>query len=148
MASSTWEERARTLNEAGYARYDEHTSTMLGETTEMLLDRYGGDLRDLKEEAGRDPDEERRLLKQFKGIGDVGVDIFFREAQVAWAELFPFADRRALEEAGKLGLKGGVRELVRLTGDRDFPRLVAALVLVRSAGDHGEVLEEAGRSGS
>lgn len=34
----------------------------------------------------------------------ISTDIFFREVQVAWDELFPFADRRALEGAGKLGL--------------------------------------------
>ncbi len=45
MASSTWQERGPTLNEAGYARYDERTATMLGETAGMLLDRYSGDLR-------------------------------------------------------------------------------------------------------
>ncbi len=145
MAGSTWEERARTLNEAGYARYDERTSTMLGETAEMLLDRYGGDLRNLREEAGREPDEERRLLKRFKGVGDVGVDIFFREAQAAWDELFPFADRRALQGAKNLGLEDDPSSLARLVGDHDFPRLVAALVRVELEGDHDEVLEEAGR---
>lgn len=145
MAGSTWEERARTLNEAGYARYDERTSTMLGETAEMLLDRYGGDLRNLREEAGREPDEERRLLKRFKGVGDVGVDIFFREAQAAWDELFPFADRRALQGAKNLGLEDDPSSLARLVGNHDFPRLVAALVRVELEGDHDEVLEEAGR---
>jgi endonuclease III len=143
MAASTWEERARTLNEAGYARYDERTSTMLGETAEALLERYGGDLRRLREEAGRDPDEERRLLKEFKGIGDVGVDVFFREAQVSWNELFPFADRRALEEAGKLGLREDAGSLLRLVADEDFPQLVATLVRVRLEGDREEILEEA-----
>jgi hypothetical protein len=29
----------------------------------------------------------------------VGAVIFFREARVAWEELFPFADRRVLEGA-------------------------------------------------
>jgi hypothetical protein len=43
-------------------------------------------------------------LKEFKGLGDVGVDIFFREVQVAWQELRPFADRRTLDAAGRLGL--------------------------------------------
>ncbi len=145
MAGSTWEERARTLNEAGYARYDERTSTALGETAEMLLDRYGGDLRNLREEADHEPGEERRLLKRFKGIGDVGVDIFFREAQAAWDELFPFADRRALQGAKNLGLEDDPSSLARLVGDHDFPRLVAALVRVELEGDHDEVLEEAGR---
>jgi endonuclease III len=145
MASSSWEERARTLNEAGYARYDERTATMLGETAEMLLDRYRGDLRKLREEAGRDPGEERRLLKEFKGIGDVGADIYFRETQVAWDELFPFADRRALQGAKDLGLPDDPSSLARLVGDRDYPRFVAALVRVRLEGDRDEVLEEAER---
>jgi hypothetical protein len=42
-----------------------------------------GDLRRLRAEAGQDPRQERRLLKAVKGLGEVGVDILFREAQVA-----------------------------------------------------------------
>ncbi|HEX6384836.1 MAG TPA: hypothetical protein VF177_09215 [Anaerolineae bacterium] len=143
MASSTWEERARTLNEAGYARYDERTSTMLGDTAQMLLDRYDGDLRNLRDEASRDPENERKRLKAFKGIGDVGADIFFREVQVAWDELFPFADERALETAQELGLPGDAAALVQLVGDKDFPRLVAALIRVRLEDDVDELLAEA-----
>ena len=94
MADAPWDERARVLNESGYARYDERTSTALGDTAQLIVDRYGGDLRRLRCAADRDPTVERRLLKQCKGIGDVGVDIFFREAQRTWAELYPFADRR------------------------------------------------------
>ena len=92
MASATWRS-APILNRSGYARYDESTSRMLGETSRMLLDRYQGDLRKLREAAGRDPQEERRLLEEFKGIGDVGADIFMREVQLVWDELYPFADR-------------------------------------------------------
>ena len=145
MAESTWEQRAKTLNEAGYARYDERTSTMLGDMAQLLLDRYGGDLRKLREEADREPERERKLLKEFKGIGDVGADIYFREAQAAWEELFPFADRRALEGAKELGLEDDAEALLRLVEDRDFPRLVAALVRIKLEGDQDEVLEEAGR---
>ncbi len=146
MADSSWEERARILNEVGYARYDERTSTMLGDTAQLLLDRYGGDLRKLREEADREPERERELLKEFKGIGDVGADIFYREAQVAWDELAPFADRRALEGARKLGLGDDTGALFRLVGEKDFPRFVAALVRVGLEGDHDEVLEEARQS--
>src|SRR5215217_6068400 len=103
LAESTWEQRVKALDEAGYARYQERTATMLGELTDLLLERYGGDLRKLRDEADRDPKAERRLLKEFKGLGDVGVDIFFREVQAAWDELLPFADRRALHAAGRLG---------------------------------------------
>ena len=40
----------------------------------------------------RDPADERELLKDFKGIGDVGVDIFFRDVQTEWAQALPSAD--------------------------------------------------------
>jgi hypothetical protein len=130
MVEASWEERARALNGAGYARYDERTSSMLGETAQLLLDRYGGDRRRLRAEAGRDPGVERRLLKQFKGIGDVGVDIFFREAQRSWSELYPFADRRALQAAERLGLSPDTRGLTRLARGDDFVRLIGGLVRV------------------
>ena len=84
LAATSWRERVRVLNRHGYARYDERTASMLGDACELLLDRYRGDLRRLRAEAGRDPRQERRLLKEVKGLGEVGVDIFFREAQVAW----------------------------------------------------------------
>src|SRR5215218_2560391 len=116
LAEATWAQRVRVLNRSGYARYDESTSRMLGDTCTLLLERYRGDLRRLREEAGRDPERERALLKEFKGIGDVGVDVFFREAQVAWEELQPFADRRALQAARRLGLGSDARALARLAG--------------------------------
>jgi hypothetical protein len=145
LASATWARRVRVLNRAGYARYDESTSRMLGDTCALLLERYRGDLRNLREEAERDPKRERRLLKEFKGLGDVGVDIFFREAQVAWDELRPFADRRALDAARQLGLGSDVEALARLVdgGPQDFARLTAALVRVRLERDAEAVLAAA-----
>jgi hypothetical protein len=143
MAAATWEQRTRTLNQAGYARYDESTSRMLGDTAEMLLDKYGGDLRRLRDAAERDPGRERALLKECKGIGDVGADIFCREAQVAWDELFPFADRRALETAGRLGLEDDAERLAGRVSRKDYPRLLAALVRTRLAKDFDGVLEAA-----
>jgi hypothetical protein len=145
MAGATWEERTKTLNQSGYARYDERTSRMLGDTAQLLLDEYGGDLRKLREAAEHDPAKERALLKRFKGIGDVGVDVFFREAQLVWDELFPFADRRALAAAKKLGLDDDAAKLAKRVAKRDFPRLVAALARVDVSGDHDAVLEHAAR---
>jgi endonuclease III len=144
MAATPWERRVRVLNQHGYARYDERTATMLGDACALLLDRYGGDLRQLRDEAGRDPGRERGLLKQVKGIGDVGVDIFFREVQVAWEELYPFADARALDAAKQLGLGGDVAKLADGRDHERFTRLVAGLVRVRLARDYDEVLAAAG----
>ena len=88
----------------------------------MLLDRYQGDLRKLREAAGRDPQEERRLLEEFKGIGDVGADIFMREVQLVWDELYPFADRRGLSAAARLGLGDSAQALSAFVDRADFPR--------------------------
>ncbi len=69
----------------------------------------------------------------------MGVDIFFREAQVGWEELFPFADRRALDAAGRLKLGRDPEALAKLAGERDFPRLVAALVRTELEDDYGAI---------
>lgn len=69
LAASTWKQRVEALDAASYVRYDERTATMLGETAQMVLDDYRGDLRNLREAAGRVPSRERELLKKFKGIG-------------------------------------------------------------------------------
>ena len=143
MAASTWEERTHVLNGAGYARYDESTSTKLGEAGGLLLDRYDGDLRRLREEAGRDAGNEHRLIQQFKGIGPVGADIFCREMQVAWSELYPFVDAIALDTARQLKIKDTARNLATLVERDNFPRLVAALVRTHLAGDYDEVKRQA-----
>jgi hypothetical protein len=127
MAKTTWEQRVQVLDRAHYVRYDYSTATYLGDTTNLLLQKYKGDLRNLREAAERQPDRERQLLKEFKGIGDVGCDIFFREAQAVWDELYPFADRRALKAAQTLGLGSTPAELAKLIRRDEFVRLVGAL---------------------
>lgn len=142
LARTTWQERVTALDEGGYVRYDERTSTMLGHDAELLIDRYDGDLRKLREEAARDPARERALLMELKGIGEVGVNIFFREVQLVWPELFPFADARTLADARSLRLPAtphSLRTLVR--GRRDFVRLVSALVRLRLEHKHEDLRE-------
>ena len=139
MAAASWQDRVDVLTAHGYKRYDESYARMLGDTAEHLLADYGGDLRKLRAAAGQDPQEERRRLKAFKGLGRVGVDIFCREAQLAWRELRPFADRKALKAATRLGLPETAAGLARLVPKRDFPRLVAALVRTDLAKDYDAI---------
>lgn len=139
MARTTWRQRTNLLNRSGYARYDESTSRMLGDTSEILLDEYGGDLRKLRERAERDPAAERRLLKEFKGVGDVGVDIFFREVQAAWDEVFPFTDKRALKAAGRLKLGRDAEALARHVSRKDYTRFIAGLVRIDMMKAYDEV---------
>lgn len=64
---------------SGYARYDESSATRLVEMAHAVNNEYGGDPRRLAET--RDVEVVRRRIKQFKGIGDTGADIFLREVQ-------------------------------------------------------------------
>jgi len=143
MARANWQSRVRVLNDAGYARFDEKTSTMLGDASNLLIERYGGDLRRLRNQADRKPAEERRLLKEIDGLGDVGVDVFFRDVQAAWPELWPFVDTKAMDGARRIGLPTGAAELSEFVDERDFPRLVTALVRMELAGDSDEVVAAA-----
>jgi len=136
MASASWQDRVDVLTANGYKRFDESYSRNLGATAETLCDEYGGDLRKLRGAAGEDPEKTRRLLKDFKGLGDTGVDIFFREVQVAWPELSPFADKKALQAAEKLGLTKTAKGLAGRVKGAEFPRLVAALVRTDLANDY------------
>jgi hypothetical protein len=143
MASSTWDQRVKALDEAHYVRYDEQTATRLGEMARTVVERYNNDLENLRKHAGYAPDREYRLLKEFKGIGDVGAAIFFREAQEVWNELYPFMDERAQRAAARLGLGKDARQLARLTGKKGFPRLVAALARTDLEKDYQRVMQEA-----
>ena len=128
MAESTWQRRVDALGRAHYKRYDESTATALGEGARLLLDRWRGDLRKLRAEAGRDPRRTRELLQELPRIGPVGAEIFCREAQGIWPELRPSFDRRAVQSARDAGLPTAPDELAALVPAEELPRLAAALV--------------------
>ncbi|NEC65834.1 endonuclease [Streptomyces sp. SID9727] len=128
MVEASWQDRVDALGRAHYRRYDESTATALGEGAQLTLDRYHGDLRRLREEAGGDAGKLRGLLTEFPRIGPVGADIFSREAQGLWPELRPAFDQRAQDAADGLGLPRSPEKLAGLVADADLPRLAAALV--------------------
>ncbi|MGW3041347.1 endonuclease [Kitasatospora sp. NPDC001159] len=123
--------RRRTLIEAlgraHYVRYDESTATALGRGAELLLDRWHGDLRRLREEAGGEAGRIGELLREFPRIGPVGSEIFRREVQAVWPSLRPYFDERALGEAQVLGLPGSPEGLAALVAPEELARLAAAL---------------------
>ena len=135
LLGSTREGRASEFQRAGMHRFSLEAAEMLEDSARMLLDNYGGDLNVLRERAGRDREKERALLSELRGMGDYSVSTFFREAQAAWEELFPFIDELQLKVAAELGLPPDAEALRRLVGDEDLPRLGAALVRVRL--EHG-----------
>jgi hypothetical protein len=125
MAEADWQQRVDALGRGGYRRYDESTATRLGQTAELVLERYGGDPRGLRE---RRP--VAAALREFPGIGPMGVDIFLREVQAVWPEHLPHIDAKARDGARRLGLPRSPEALTRLVGREEVPRLTAGLVRV------------------
>lgn len=145
MAGATWQQRVDALGRGGYRRYDERAATQLGEAAELLTERWGGDLRRLRDEADGDVSELRRLLQELPGMGPTGADIFLREAQLVWPETGPLLDRKALRGAERLDLPGDRDRLLALAGKTEPAVLAAALV--RAAVDKevaGDTLDRVG----
>ncbi|MGX1880829.1 endonuclease [Streptomyces sp. NPDC055287] len=128
MAGATWQQRVDALGEGGYRRYDERTATQLGDAARLVLDRYGGDLRRMRDAADGDTGAMRRLLREVPGLGPAGTDIFLREAQAVWPGLAPYLDGKALQGAQRLGLPTDPASLARLVGADEAAPLAAALV--------------------
>ena len=128
MKDTTWQHRVNVVHRAQYVRYDERTATFLGQVADILVEKYNGDIRKLREKANKDPEKIRQLLKEFKGMGDVGVNIFFREIQTVWPELYPFVDSKVEKGAKKYGLPTNTDKLADLVSKKDFVKLSDALV--------------------
>jgi endonuclease III len=132
MRQASWQDRVDALGRGHYRRYDERTSTMLGKAAELLQDRWRGDLRQLRGDAGGNPKQIHELLTDFKGMGPAGADIFLREVQAVWPDVAPYVDRRVAEGAKKVGLPSSAHELFELvdSSPRDLAQLASALVQV------------------
>ncbi|WP_328584246.1 endonuclease [Streptomyces sp. NBC_00370] len=132
MAKATWQQRVDALGRGGYRRYDERTSTQLGEGAERLIEDYGGDLRRLRKAADGDIDELRGGLLRTPGLGPVGADIFLREVQGVWPEVAPYLDSKAQEGARRAGLPEDPKALARLADDTGADPATFAAALVRA----------------
>ncbi|EFG79161.1 hypothetical protein HMPREF0591_0866 [Mycobacterium parascrofulaceum ATCC BAA-614] len=114
---------------AHYVRYDESSATRLTDMAERVRDEYSGDLRELAKRSRHDVAATKRLLTQFKGIGDTGADIYLREVQDVWTWVRPYFDDRATAAAQQLGLPTRPEKLGALA-PRANARLAAALIRV------------------
>jgi endonuclease III len=115
-----------------YVRYDESSATRLTDIAEVVRDDYSGDLREIAQRSQHDIRSAARMLKQFKGIGDTGADIYLREVQDVWTWARPYFDDRATAAAKVMGLPADPEKLGALAPHANA-RLAAALV--RSALD-------------
>jgi endonuclease III len=118
------------LGRAGYRRYDERTATQLREMADLVLDRYGGDLRRLGLEADGDIDRTARLVQEVKGIGPTGAAVFLREVQEVWPWVRPYLDDRARAGAARVGLPEDAGTLAHLVRGDELSRFAAGLVRV------------------
>lgn len=112
---------------AHYVRYDESSATRLADMADRVRDDYSGDLRRLADRSRHDAAAAKRMLKQFKGIGDTGADIYLREVQDVWTWVRPYFDDRATGTAKQLGLPAAPAKLGSLAPHANA-RLAAALV--------------------
>lgn len=124
MAASTWPQRVDALGRGGYRRYDERTAAQLGELADVVLERYRGDLRRLRDSTA----DLSADLQQFKGIGAVGAGIFCRDVQAVWTEVAPYVDDLAADGAAALGLPRSPHRLAALAPTADVPELLAGCV--------------------
>ncbi len=112
---------------AHYVRYDESSATRLTDMAERVRDEYAGDLRGIAERSRHDVAAAKRMLKEFKGIGDTGADIYLREVQDVWTWVRPHFDDRAIAAAKQLGLPAQPAKLGSFAPQANA-RLAAALV--------------------
>lgn len=117
----------KAFGRAHYVRYDESSATRLTDMARRVNDDYSGDLRGIASRSGHDVGAAARMLKQFKGIGDTGADIFLREVQDVWTWIRPYFDERVTAEAKQLGLPTDPKQLGSLA-PRTNARLAAALM--------------------
>lgn len=127
MVAATWQQRVDALGRGHYRRYDERTSTMLGETAQQLMDQCHGDLRRVRDQAGS-TSEVLSKLQEFRGIGPTGASIFCREVQGLWPNLAPHLDKKVIQGADALDLPTSADELAALADADALPRLAAACV--------------------
>ncbi len=115
------------LDRGDYLR-KERTTGLLQDAAAHGVERWGGDLRRLRADADGSRTRASELLREFKGIGDTGAEVFLREVQVAWGELGPFVGGRAVAAAAGAGLPADAARLARLVEPEEVARLSAALV--------------------
>jgi hypothetical protein len=131
MREASWQDRVDALGRGHYRRYDERTATMLGDGAQLLLDRWHGDLRRLRDEADGDIGRIEESLTEFPGLGPAGAAIYLREVQAVWPRVAPYFDNRVLDGAAKIGLPKRTDDLAKATSSRqDLARLSAALIRV------------------
>lgn len=141
LETSTWQERTQILTEGGYAHYREKTATAMGELAEHLREKYEGDASRLVQvEAEGKEDAKNKIMKhikEFKGIGDRGAEIFFEAIQGVVPSVAPAMSKRNRGTADKVGL-GRDSEKMFEELEKDAEMMAQALTIIRLEGNFDE----------
>jgi endonuclease III len=122
-----WSRLVESLDRGGYVRYDFSTADDLLALSDLLMRSYGGDLNRLHDQA-KDPADLEARLKEFRGVGDVTVNIFLRELRGVWKKADPLPGKHVILAARNLGLIKSARpaealdELRRVWSAKAVPR--------------------------
>lgn len=120
-------EVARAMTRAGYWRFHHTKAGLLVRAADDVVDRFGGDLRELYRDADSTADLHRRL-RRIPGVGAHAAHIWLRETQTVLPDLAPYLDERVLAGARQLGLPTDPDELASLVDPLDLARLAAGCV--------------------
>jgi len=133
-----WDRIVELLDISGYTRYDFKTADKLIEMSKNLIEKYGGSLNRLHDEAEDNIGLEFRIRSLAKGIGPETVVIFLREMRGIWRKADPPLSSLAFLAAKNIGIRAGdkreaVKELMSMWkmegGDlKNFVDLESALV--------------------
>lgn len=116
LLKAGWDRLVELLDAGGYTRYDFKTADKLLEMAANLEKLYGGSLLRLHEEAEDGLTLEEKLKGLARGIGQVTIQIFLREASDALPKAEPLPSAYEILAARNLGitsLKGETREELR-----------------------------------
>lgn len=148
-----WDALVGYLDEGGYARYDFRTATRLQALSEVIDERYSGQIALIGQRFTTYP-ELRDALGVLPGWGPVTIRLFLRELRGVWPAAQPQPDPRAVAGARHLGLPGGdpaheglqcLRQLAAESG-LDLRDLESALVRLALAHRDGMASCPGGRS--
>jgi len=103
-----WSRLVESLDRGGYTRYDFSTADDLLALSDLFIRGYGGDLNRLHDQAKDSADLEARL-KEFRGVGDVTVNIFLRELRGIWKKASPRPGKHVILAARNLGIAKSAR---------------------------------------
>jgi hypothetical protein len=146
LQKTTWKERTEILTKGGYTHYREKTATGLGDLAIFLEEEYEGDAARLisGEDNETDGEQKRRAvsgrLKEIKGLGPLGVEIFLETAQAVWPCLAPFMGERDLKALREMGVEESI-ENIYVSLDKDskkMSRLCAAIAKARLEDKKGD----------